>query len=125
MSFGIFAAARTAISRTIGTRLVGSSRTNPLKRENNQRAMKTTPFGTAANGSPRIDTRDEGTPMDKEERIRCRAYNIWCAEGWPKGRDKEHWDRARREIENDAQNGQKRLPNPPQQAVSKSADAPR
>ena len=37
--------------------------------------------------------------MDKEERIARRAYNLWCAEGWPKGRDKEHWEQARHEIE--------------------------
>jgi len=37
--------------------------------------------------------------MDKEERIRRRAHNIWCAEGWPKDRDLEHWEQACREIE--------------------------
>ena len=37
--------------------------------------------------------------MDKEERIRRRAYNIWCAEGWPKGRAQEHWEQACREVE--------------------------
>ena len=39
--------------------------------------------------------------MDKEERISRRAYDIWCAEGWPKGRDQEHWEQARREIEHE------------------------
>ena len=37
--------------------------------------------------------------MDKEEWIRRRAYNIWCAEGWPKGRDKAHWEQASKEVE--------------------------
>jgi hypothetical protein len=37
--------------------------------------------------------------MDKEERIRQRAYDIWCALGWPKGRDQEHWEQAGREIQ--------------------------
>ncbi len=37
--------------------------------------------------------------MEREGRIRRRAYNIWCAEGWPKGRDQEHWEQARKEIE--------------------------
>jgi hypothetical protein len=37
--------------------------------------------------------------MDREERIRRRAYDIWCAEGWPKGREREHWEQACREIE--------------------------
>jgi hypothetical protein len=37
--------------------------------------------------------------MDKEELIRRRAYDIWCAEGWPRGRDQEHWEQACREVE--------------------------
>jgi hypothetical protein len=36
---------------------------------------------------------------DKERRIRERAYRIWEDEGKPSGREKEHWRRARREIE--------------------------
>jgi hypothetical protein len=39
--------------------------------------------------------------MDREERIRRRAYNIWCAEGWPRGRDKEHWAEASKALEHD------------------------
>ena len=31
--------------------------------------------------------------------IRRRAYNIWCSEGWPKGRDKEHWEQASNEVD--------------------------
>ncbi|MFE0759213.1 DUF2934 domain-containing protein [Inquilinus sp. NPDC058860] len=34
-----------------------------------------------------------------EDRIRARAYEIWEIEGWPSGRDQEHWDRALREIQ--------------------------
>jgi hypothetical protein len=40
--------------------------------------------------------------MDKEDWIRRRAYNIWCAMGWPKGRDKEHWAQASNEAESEA-----------------------
>jgi hypothetical protein len=36
-----------------------------------------------------------------EERIRYRAYEIWIAEGQPVGKDKEHWDRAERELTGD------------------------
>lgn len=36
---------------------------------------------------------------DQEERIRLRAYEIWEREGRPEGREAEHWDRARSEIE--------------------------
>ena len=35
---------------------------------------------------------------DKEALIRKRAYEIWEREGWPHGRDREHWDQAAREI---------------------------
>jgi hypothetical protein len=37
--------------------------------------------------------------MDKENRIRVRAYDIWVAEGCPEGRDSEHWQQAAAEIE--------------------------
>lgn len=36
--------------------------------------------------------------MDKEERIRLRAYEIWIQLGQPEGREREHWEQARREI---------------------------
>ena len=35
--------------------------------------------------------------LSSEELIRLRAHAIWVAEGEPKGREKEHWERARRE----------------------------
>jgi hypothetical protein len=39
------------------------------------------------------------TNIDKEELIRLRAYSIWYEQGQPDGREQEHWDKARREIE--------------------------
>jgi hypothetical protein len=33
-----------------------------------------------------------------ETRIRERAYAIWEHEGRPEGREREHWERAAREI---------------------------
>jgi hypothetical protein len=36
--------------------------------------------------------------MADEKAIRERAYHIWEAEGRPHGRDREHWERASREI---------------------------
>ena len=36
---------------------------------------------------------------DREQRIRLRAYTIWEREGRPEGREQEHWEQARREIE--------------------------
>lgn len=50
--------------------------------------------------------------MDRNERIRQRAHEIWESEGRPEGRDAEHWSRAEQEI--DEQMGQ---------AGSASADA--
>lgn len=37
--------------------------------------------------------------MDREERIRQRAYEIWQSEGSPEGQDGAHWERASREID--------------------------
>jgi hypothetical protein len=39
---------------------------------------------------------------DKEQKIRERAYRIWQDEGRPKGKDAEHWERARQEIQEEA-----------------------
>jgi hypothetical protein len=36
---------------------------------------------------------------DKEQRVRERAYRIWEEEGRPIGKEKEHLERARKEIE--------------------------
>ena len=36
---------------------------------------------------------------DHDEQIRRRAYELWESEGRPHGRDAEHWQRAREEIE--------------------------
>jgi hypothetical protein len=40
--------------------------------------------------------------MADEKAIRERAYHIWEEEGRPHGRDREHWERASREIEAEA-----------------------
>jgi hypothetical protein len=40
--------------------------------------------------------------MADENRIKQRAYQIWENEGRPHGRDREHWERASREIEAEA-----------------------
>ena len=38
-----------------------------------------------------------------EEAIRERAHAIWLAEGMPEGREVDHWMRARRELEQEAE----------------------
>lgn len=35
----------------------------------------------------------------KEDRIRKLAHEFWLEEGKPEGRAKEHWERARRQVE--------------------------
>ena len=39
-----------------------------------------------------------GGDRDTHDRISRRAYQIWEEEGWPQGREAEHWSRAEREI---------------------------
>ncbi|MEW9806415.1 DUF2934 domain-containing protein [Mesorhizobium sp. ZMM04-5] len=36
---------------------------------------------------------------DRQHRIRQRAHAIWESEGRPHGHDRQHWDRATREID--------------------------
>jgi Protein of unknown function (DUF2934) len=36
---------------------------------------------------------------DREQQIRERAHQIWEEEGRPQGREREHWERAAREID--------------------------
>lgn len=43
---------------------------------------------------------------DREDRIRARAYEIWESEGKPAGREDEHWERARREVDGASADGQ-------------------
>lgn len=38
---------------------------------------------------------------NQDEQIRLRAHEIWESEGQPHGRDEEHWQRARAEIESE------------------------
>jgi hypothetical protein len=35
---------------------------------------------------------------NRQEQLRARAYGIWQAEGEPHGRDREHWEKAEREL---------------------------
>jgi hypothetical protein len=37
--------------------------------------------------------------MEREDRIRIRAYEIWVAEGSPEGRERDHWEQAVAEVE--------------------------
>jgi hypothetical protein len=50
----------------------------------------------------------------QDERIRVRAYHLWEADGRPRGREEEFWERAREliAIEDNPTAGQ--LPNPMQ-----------
>jgi hypothetical protein len=39
--------------------------------------------------------------LSTEELVRLRAYALWVEEGQPEGRERQHWERARREIARD------------------------
>lgn len=39
----------------------------------------------------------------RDEQIRQRAHEIWEREGRPEGKEKEHWERAEREIGDEAE----------------------
>jgi len=49
--------------------------------------------------------RDNSTEIEREERIRERAHNLWEQAGRPEGTEKEHWDRALSELDGEAQTG--------------------
>ncbi|MDP9132414.1 MAG: DUF2934 domain-containing protein [Nitrospirota bacterium] len=38
-------------------------------------------------------------PDDREARIRERAHAIWEEEGRPVGKEREHWERAAKEVD--------------------------
>ena len=66
--------------------------------------------------------------MADENRIKERAYHIWEAEGRPHGRDREHWERASREIEAGAKKRPKKATTeakPTAKAKAKTAKGPR
>jgi hypothetical protein len=54
--------------------------------------------------------------MPDEERIRRRAHELWEKEGRPEGRHEQHWDQARREIEQEESDA-------PQPSSSHESDA--
>ncbi|TIS55073.1 DUF2934 domain-containing protein [Mesorhizobium sp.] len=60
--------------------------------------------------------------MDRVERIRQRAYEIWEREGRPEGRAREHWDQAVQEIEAEASEDD-RGPVAPDPTVGAGSDA--
>jgi hypothetical protein len=57
---------------------------------------------------------------DRDELVRIRAYAIWEEEGRPHGRDKEHWERALREMNG----GEQTLEDVPPTAAEDEAAAP-
>lgn len=60
--------------------------------------------------------------QEREEKIRERAYEIWRGEGRPAGREQDHWDRARREV--DASEGTGTAPKARRQPTA-TADKPK
>lgn len=58
----------------------------------------------------------------REEEIKARAYDIWEREGRPAGREREHWDQARREIE--AEQAAAAVPAEPKRRKAAQASTP-
>jgi hypothetical protein len=50
--------------------------------------------------------------LDREKRVRERAYHLWESEGRPHGRDVEYWERARELVGMEESAGSGLLPNP-------------
>jgi len=40
--------------------------------------------------------------QDREKMIRDRAHKLWIEDGQPHGKHNEHWERARRQIEQES-----------------------
>jgi Protein of unknown function (DUF2934) len=80
------------------TRKGGSpAETRPDSKAKTKKVEKKSPTGEH---SPAVE-RSAPAPIE-EVRIRERAHRIWNEEGRPEGRDVEHWERARKEIEREA-----------------------
>ena len=58
----------------------------------------------------------ESMNSEREERIRARAYQLWNEEGQPEGKEAEHWERARAEIEG-GQGGEDTPARPPKEVA--------
>jgi hypothetical protein len=62
--------------------------------------------------------------MDREDRIRVRAYDIWIAEGCPEGRESDHWQQAAADVEASITDGLENTgANPPAEAEIPTAIA--
>jgi len=56
---------------------------------------------------------------DREARIRERAYHLWVEQGHPHGRSQEHWEEARRQIDQDEEVGVEMLQAHHEDAIGK------
>ena len=43
---------------------------------------------------------------EREDRIRARAHQLWLEEGRPEGREREHWQRAEEEVDQQEEPGE-------------------
>jgi hypothetical protein len=53
---------------------------------------------TDANADP-SNNLGHGSPVNREDRIRQRAREIWERAGRPEGQAQQHWDEAAREVD--------------------------
>lgn len=59
----------------------------------------------------------------EDDWVRKRAYSLWEEEGYPAGKDLEHWERAKRELESFKPGRMKRATSQPTAASAKPASA--
>lgn len=62
-------------------------------------ARKARPSGAAsAPAGRKAASKSRSGETDRDRRVRERAYEIWEQEGRPSGRERDHWERADREV---------------------------
>ncbi|CCF20636.1 conserved protein of unknown function [Pseudorhizobium banfieldiae] len=57
----------------------------------------------------------------EDDWVRKRAYSLWEEEGYPAGKDLEHWERAKRELDSFKPGRMKRATSRPAAASAKPA----
>jgi hypothetical protein len=68
---------------------------------------------------------EKGMSDDRDQRVKERAYELWENEGRPSGRHDDHWDRARREIDDEDRGRGSGVEAPPAESPAKRTAARR
>jgi Protein of unknown function (DUF2934) len=96
-------------SQQEGGRPSGQDRQEQYQRtkEHAQAADENRQIGSASARPDPDNNLGRGTPGDREDRIRQRAYEIWEQEGRPEGQDQRHWERAAQNLDREDSNVQR------------------